>query len=120
MKIGENLKEPSATSQGMTDAHEIHLQGIQAEIVRALELKYRKGQQEHGGSLWSKGTIHNWKNSWDEATDMVTYLFTMRQHLVIILNLAKEGMDDQSLAAATSRENCKIIYNILTGHNNNK
>lgn len=109
------MKEHLDTSQGMTESHEIHLQGIQAEIIRSLDTKYRKGQEEHGGSLWSKGTIHNWKNAWDEATDMVTYLFTLRQHLLIILNLAKQGMDDESLAAATSRENCKIIYNILTG-----
>lgn len=114
------MNEPSALSQGMTEAHEIHLQGIQAEIIRSLEVKYRKGQAEHGGSLWSKGTIHNWKNSWDEATDLVTYLFTLRQHLTILLNLAKEGMEDDSVAAVSSRENCKIIYNILTGLTNCK
>lgn len=98
-----------------TDAHAQHLLQIQMAASDMLEAKYRRGQAEHGGSLWGAPTAKIVESSLEEATDQLTYLLTLRQQMRIIMELAYEGMKDDSVCALTARENCRTIWYVITG-----
>jgi len=98
-----------------TPSHSQHLQQIKLAAGEMLESKYRRGQAEHGGNLWGMPTGKIVESSLEEATDQLTYLFTLRQQMRIIMELAYEGMKDDSVCALTARENCRTIWYVITG-----
>lgn len=62
----------------MTPEQESHLRLLQIEVGDALDDKYRAGQAEHGGDLWTKPQACNIV---DEAVDLVAYSLTLREQL---------------------------------------
>lgn len=66
----------------MTDEQEKHLARIQAEFYKRCNAKYRKGQAEHGGDLFSKTKLELNEMALEEAIDSVVYLLTQREHLI--------------------------------------
>lgn len=105
-------------SNEMTEAHEHHLQQIKLASVDLLDKKYRAGQKEHGGSLWTMCAARQVENAIEETTDQLTYLLSLRQNMRIIMELAYEGMKDDSVCATTARENCRAIWFTITGQDN--
>lgn len=99
----------------MTEAHEHHLQQIKFAATDLLDKKYRNGQKEHGGSLWTMPAARQVENAIEETTDQLTYLLSLRQNMRIIMELAYEGMNDLQLTNPTARENCKAIWYCITG-----
>lgn len=99
----------------MTEAHEHHLEQIKFATADILDRKYRAGQKQHGGSLWTMPAGRVCENAIDEASDQMTYLLTLRQNMRIIMELAHQGMKDDSVAASTARENCRAIWYVITG-----
>jgi lipopolysaccharide biosynthesis regulator YciM len=63
----------------MTQKQNKHLKDIIGSISRRVDEKYRKGQKEHGGDLWLKSGMMD--NAMDEVSDLVTYLYTMREQI---------------------------------------
>lgn len=63
----------------MTPAQEDHLRTIKEQFLSLADHKYRKGQAEHGGTLWDKQGLIDM--AIDEAIDQVVYLLTLKQQL---------------------------------------
>lgn len=99
----------------MTEAHERHLEQIKLATCDLLDRKYRAGQKSHGGSLWSMPSAKQVESAIEEATDQMTYLLSLRQSMRIVMELAYEGMNDDSVCATTARENCRAIWFTITG-----
>ena len=99
----------------MTEAHEKHLEQIKLATCDLLDRKYRAGQKQWGGSLWTMPAARQVENAIEEATDQMTYLLSLRQNMRIIMELAHEGMNDDSVCATTARENCRAIWFTITG-----
>jgi len=59
--------------------NEQHLKRIVSEVSLDLEAKYRAGQEEHGGDLWTKKGMLS--HAIEEVLDMVVYLYTLRDQL---------------------------------------
>jgi hypothetical protein len=55
------------------------------------------------------------ENAIEETVDQITYLLSLRQQMRIIMELAHEGMNDDSLCATTARENARAIWYTITG-----
>lgn len=66
----------------MTVEQELHLQSIKDEFSRLVDPKYRKGQAEHGGDLFSLTEMSLLNMAIDEAVDQVVYLLTLRNQLI--------------------------------------
>ena len=96
----------------MSPEHEKHLAGILSDLVKDVDAKYRKGQEEHGGALWRRPV---WKDAWDEVLDLCTYVHTLKMQLSVIAELALMGAADESVVAAQSRESCRQILAVLQG-----
>ena len=96
----------------MSPEHEKHLAGILSDLVKDVDAKYRKGQDQHGGALWRRPV---WKDAWDEILDLCTYHHTLRMQLSVIADLALLGASDESVAASSSRESCRQILAVLEG-----
>jgi len=96
----------------MSPEHEKHLASILSDLVKDVDAKYRKGQEEHGGALWRRPV---WKDAWMECLDLCTYLHTLRMQLSVIADLALLGASDDSVAASSSRESCRQILAVLEG-----
>lgn len=99
----------------MTEAHENHLEQIKLASCDLLDKKYRAGQKAHGGSLWTMPAAKQVESAIEEATDQLTYLLSLRQNMRIIMELAYEGMTDETLTNPTARENCRAIWYTITG-----
>ncbi len=63
----------------MDAPNEQHLKRIVSEFSLDLEAKYRAGQEEHGGDLWTKPGMLS--HAIEEVLDMVVYLYTLRDQL---------------------------------------
>lgn len=74
----------------MTEEHEEHLKEIKVRMVKLLDHKYRKGQKEHGGNLWSYSPDKLLEFAIEEVTDLTVYLLTLQQILKQILDLTGE------------------------------
>jgi len=96
----------------MSPEHEKHLASILSDLVKDVDAKYRKGQDQHGGALWRRPV---WKDAWDEILDLCTYHHTLRMQLSVIADLALLGASDESVAASSSRESCRQILAVLEG-----
>ena len=81
----------------MTPEQESHLRLLQIEVGDALDDKYRAGQTEHGGDLWTKPQSDNIV---DEAVDLVAYSLTMREQLRVMREAAVDGDLDRLRALA--------------------
>jgi hypothetical protein len=62
----------------MTVDQEHHLAHVKRWIIERIDPKYRKGQAEHGGDLWTKPTL---PMMIEETTDFVVYIETLEQQL---------------------------------------
>ena len=63
----------------MTPEHEQHLADIKTWVTAALDAKYRKGQDEHGGTIWHKQGML--AHAEEEVLDLLVYLRTLRQQI---------------------------------------
>jgi len=63
----------------MTAKHNQHLAGIIKDFNSLVTKKYKKGQREHGGSLWLKKDLIDM--AIEEAADQVVYLLTLKQQI---------------------------------------
>ena len=106
------MTESPAIHEPMSPEHEKHLQGVLNDLIKDVDLKYRRGQAEHSGAIWRRPV---WKDAWDEILDLAVYMHTMRLQLGVIADLALQGASDESLAASQSRENCRQILAVLQG-----
>jgi hypothetical protein len=65
----------------MTPEQEEHLARIKGEFIDLVDIKYRRGQEEHGGNLHHVPAVAVLSMAIDEAIDQVTYLLTLREIL---------------------------------------
>lgn len=65
----------------MTTKQEKHLLRIKGQFINKVDKKYRAGQAEHGGDLFSLSSITLLDAAIDEAIDQVVYLLTLRDKL---------------------------------------
>ena len=56
-----------------------HANCIAKDAAKRILIKYRVGQREHGGQLWTKPGLLDM--AIDEAIDQVVYLLTLKQQL---------------------------------------
>lgn len=56
-----------------------HANQVAKEAARLILVKYKAGQKEHGGMLWTKPGIIDM--AIDEAVDQVIYLLTLKHQL---------------------------------------
>ena len=66
-----------------------HLRRVVEWLTSAVTAKYTKGQEEHGGSLWTKAGMLAHAES--EALDLVVYLPTLRDQLTDVLHELSAG-----------------------------
>lgn len=66
----------------MTQDQERHLNIIKEQFELKVDKKYRAGQSEHGGDLWTMDLLKLVDNSIDEAIDQFVYLTTLREQLL--------------------------------------
>lgn len=65
----------------MTPEQENHLRQIQEQSSQALDIKYRKGQAEHGGNLFDKSARELLEEALAENTDQRVYILTALEKL---------------------------------------
>jgi len=65
----------------MKKSQEKHLQRIKDQFIQLADQKYRAGQKEHGGDLWTMGLKQLINNLKDEIVDAFTYLQTLEDNL---------------------------------------
>lgn len=69
-------------NEKMSPDQEEHLENIKDDFVRRVDKKYRKGQREHGGDLFTKSDSDLIDMAIDEAIDQVVYLLTLRENVM--------------------------------------
>jgi len=62
----------------MTPEQEQHLQDVKEWFTDQVDIKYRAGQREHGGNLWTKPNL---PFIMEETIDLVVYAVTMEQNI---------------------------------------
>lgn len=81
----------------MYPSPEHHLQAVIADFEKNVTEKYKAGQKEHGGQLWTKpGMIKNLK---DELLDAYVYLCTLEAQINDMgakFGALEESVDNQS------------------------
>lgn len=65
----------------MTETQEKHLQEIVRLSGELIEMKYRKGQEEHGGNLFDLSASDLCDQAIMEAIDQMVYLITLKSKL---------------------------------------
>jgi hypothetical protein len=73
----------------MTPEQEAHLRAIQGAFCKGVDDKYRRGQAEHGGDLWTKPGMLG--RLTDEVRDFVVYAHTLDQQLREVQRLLEAG-----------------------------
>ena len=63
----------------MTPQQEHHLQSIKDRFELAIDAKYRAGQKEHGGNLWTKTQIIDM--AIEETIDLMAYLYSLKDQI---------------------------------------
>jgi len=88
MSIPEHLRKLMGenTKDRMTDTQERHLEDIKTAFLHLVDTKYRKGQHEHGGDLFSRSPLELLNMAIDEAIDQVVYLLTLKDAIVNVNN----------------------------------
>jgi hypothetical protein len=78
-----------------------HIESIVRWLGRVMIGKYHRGQQEHGGELWSKpGAL---KNLEEEITDLGIYYKTAKDQLKQMANEGKSAEDAYEFLYEESR-----------------
>lgn len=67
----------------MTKEQEAHLLKIKQTFDKEVDKKYREGQKEHGGNLYEMLPEKLLDNAIDEALDLVVYLVTLRESIIV-------------------------------------
>ena len=87
----------------MTNDQERHLNSIIEAVKARIDRKYRAGVQEHGGNLWDMETLQLVEESCNEATDLQSYLFTLKHSVRSLIKvndeLSKENAELRSRVA---------------------
>jgi hypothetical protein len=65
----------------MNTSSEHHLEYLKAKTVKLMDIKYRAGQKEHGGTLRDVSAMELLDNGIDEAIDQIVYLLTLKEKL---------------------------------------
>ena len=65
----------------MTKEQEAHLARVIAVFAAACDIKYRRGQREHGGNLFDCSALELAEEAIREAVDQIVYLVTLRDKL---------------------------------------
>lgn len=65
----------------MTEEQASHLRRIKSSFTFHVDQKYRAGQREHGGDLFTKPTLHVLDSAIEEVVDAYVYLTTIRERL---------------------------------------
>jgi hypothetical protein len=68
-----------------------HSIGLAHIFSEQMIIKYKKGQEEHGGNLWEKPNLLD--NAIDEVVDLAIYLLTLRDQ--VDLKNEKEAFKEQ-------------------------
>lgn len=61
------------------DLHQEHLARIKANFLDLVDTKYRQGQAEHGGQLWTKPGLLD--EAINEVVDLAVYLLTLKEQI---------------------------------------
>jgi hypothetical protein len=86
----------------MTPDREKHLAAVKTSAISLLDLKFRRGQAEHGGNLWEKPGML--QNALDENADQAVYLFTLEgQMSALALALRNGAISPEAAADALDR-----------------
>lgn len=72
----------------VTPEQENHLAEIKNSFETLVDIKYRKGQEEHGGDLFKKGILDLVEDALNEAIDQFVYLITIRNKILDDRNAA--------------------------------
>ena len=64
----------------MTPKQETHLLFVKEQFAKDVDMKYRKGQAEHGGNLWDSTSTKLLDAAIEEVLDLYVYLITMRHN----------------------------------------
>lgn len=80
----------------MTPEQETHLAGIKTTFCAQVDDKYRRGQQEHGGNLWTKPGMFPMLA--EETLDFVVYVKTLEQQLREVLAHIEDGNHEMARA----------------------
>lgn len=75
--------------------------------------KYRKGQKEHGGNMWTMGLKQTIENAEDEVLDMWSYLRNIRSAVQEIEDIMTN--DDGNLADNVACSEIMTIINRVKG-----
>lgn len=65
----------------MTKEQEAHLSRLKKSFASHCDSKYRRGQAEHGGDLFTKPTLIVLDAAIEEAVDSYVYLESLRERL---------------------------------------
>ena len=97
----------------------MHLNDIKNFVAHHLDAKYRKGQAEHGGNLWDRNPVEDIQ---DEAIDLITYVFCIKERDIHLLGLATRALDElnHSSTCSTLRGRSHLTALIETLKQNNK
>lgn len=63
----------------MTPERERHLRNIKHWFLSDVDIKYRKGQAEHGDDLFKKANLID--DALEEVLDLAVYLYTLRDQI---------------------------------------
>jgi hypothetical protein len=83
----------------MTQKQEEHLQDVKTFITERMDAKYRAGQKEHGGDLWTKPTL---PMLLEEVTDMVVYAQTLDLQTRAVRDLLQDALATQDWSAVAT------------------
>lgn len=78
----------------MNPEQEAHLAAVKSAFCVAVDSKYRKGQQEHGGNLWTKPGMFPMLR--EETIDFIVYAHTLEQQLRDVLTHIEDGNQEMA------------------------
>ena len=77
-----------------------HCEHILDRFNEEFRKKYRRGQLEHGGELWSRPELIDW--AIEEAIDMVAFLYTLRDQLEVMYASQPSSSSEDSSSLPSS------------------
>jgi len=83
-----------ADKLAMNPEQENHLCQVIGDFARATDIKYRKGQIEHGGSLQRKATIDFME---EEILDFWTYFHVHKEHIREAVKILDDVLKEDSI-----------------------
>ena len=95
--MAETVPLDSPARHGLSDDQEKHLRHVTASQSALMEIKYRRGQREHGGDCWKKPGML--AHAQEEVADLAVYLFTLDEQMRALANRLREGFITKDEAA---------------------